>query len=347
MKQIEIIGVVGANCFKLKRDKYLLLKPPSYTMETLAYLHSVQASETDASQLDWQIKSRSFPPRINWVKLLSIPLTLTLITNTTNAFALLRRGDSGAEITQLQNQLKSLGYFQAPITGFFASYTLQVVSKFQADHRLPQDGIVGEKTQAAIDSLLGSQAPSANTSASISAIAPTPIFMGNLYLGCTGAAVSKLQDDLRVAGFYTAATTGIFDQATEAAVIAFQKSQGLNPDGIAGYRTLAALASLGDRAGSNSTTNIAINSPNIATIPPKALAFRGPLNPTITLQLDSRGEDVRTLQMKLAQLGYYNGGASGVLDDKTAEAVVRFQKDRGLIANGLVKVDTWEELAAQ
>lgn len=315
-------------------------------METLAYIHSAQASETDASQLDWQHSPRRFPPLINWVRFLTIPLTFTLITNATDAFAFLRRGDSGTEIVQLQNQLKSLGYFQAPSTGFFASHTLEVVTKFQADHGLPQDGIVGQQTQAAIDSLLGRQQPITAVPMPIITAVPMPInntIVGNLTLGATGAAVSKLQDDLRVLGFYTAATTGIYDQATEVAVTSFQKAQGLNPDGIAGAKTLAAIAtSLSGIASSNSGTTDSASSVNNL---PKAPESRVPLNPTITLQLYSRGEDVRTLQMKLAQLGYYTGGITGVFEDKTEEAVIRFQKDRGLKANGQVKMDTWEELA--
>ena len=44
----------------------------------------------------------------------------------------------------------------------------------------------------------------------------------------------------RCAGFDTSAT-GIFDAATRAALIAFQKSAGLAADGIAGPKTWAAL----------------------------------------------------------------------------------------------------------
>ncbi len=319
-------------------------------METLAYIHSAQASEIDASQLDWQLHPRYLPSLNNWIKILSIPLTLAMIANTTDAFALLRRGDSGAEVVQLQDQLKSLGYFQARSTGFFASHTLEVVTKFQADHGLPQDGIVGQETQAAIDSLLGSSSitpvplPKDTTADHAIDLSLRSNIVGNLTLGTTGVAVSTLQDDLRVVGFYTAATTGIYDQATETAVINFQKSQGLIPDGIAGTKTLTALAKLGGVAPTNPGTAPVNPSNNPA---PKTSESRGPLNPTITLQLDSRGEDVRTLQMKLAQLGYYTGGITGVFEDKTQEAVVRFQKDRGLNPDGLVKANTWEELAAQ
>jgi stage II sporulation protein D len=309
-------------------------------METLAYIHSVQASDIDASQLDWRLDWQlfgRFPSFTTCVKILSIPLSLTLISSTTDALALLRRGDSGAEITNLQNQLKSLGYFQAQPTGFFASHTLEAVTRFQADHGLPQDGIVGQQTQRSIAARLGNsannqapnQAPNsiASQAASQSAqpIANSSLpatATGNLYLGVTGVAVSKLQDDLRIVGFYSGATTGVFDRATEEAVISLQKSQELTADGIAGAKTLASLENLKKNGSGVSFHNV-------------------------TIQLNSRGEAVRNLQMKLAQLGYYTAGITGVFEEKTVDAVLRFQKDRGLATDGVVRTETWEELSAQ
>jgi N-acetylmuramidase/Putative peptidoglycan binding domain len=52
--------------------------------------------------------------------------------------------------------------------------------------------------------------------------------------------VKDLQHALSAAGF-AAAPTGIFDEATRAALIAFQKARGLAADGIAGPKTWAAL----------------------------------------------------------------------------------------------------------
>jgi N-acetylmuramidase/Putative peptidoglycan binding domain len=56
--------------------------------------------------------------------------------------------------------------------------------------------------------------------------------------------VKELQAALSAAGF-SAASTGIFDNATRAALIGFQKSSGLAADGIAGPRTWAALRKAG------------------------------------------------------------------------------------------------------
>lgn len=65
--------------------------------------------------------------------------------------------------------------------------------------------------------------------------------MPSLELGASGAAVKKLQQALADAGFAPGAIDGDFGAGTEAAVLAFQRSQGLLPDGVAGPRTQAAL----------------------------------------------------------------------------------------------------------
>lgn len=59
-----------------------------------------------------------------------------------------------------------------------------------------------------------------------------------LKLGSTGSEVKHLQEKLRELGFDA---EGAFGPATHAAVIAFQESRGLLPDGVAGPVTLAAL----------------------------------------------------------------------------------------------------------
>lgn len=64
----------------------------------------------------------------------------------------------------------------------------------------------------------------------------------NLKKGAKGERVKALQNALKKKGFDPGAIDGDFGNGTEAAVIAFQKSEGLLPDGIAGPQTLGALA---------------------------------------------------------------------------------------------------------
>lgn len=62
-----------------------------------------------------------------------------------------------------------------------------------------------------------------------------------LELNSVGPDVANLQQSLTDAGFNPGSIDGSFDLATEAAVIAFQRSEGLAADGIVGPRTAKAL----------------------------------------------------------------------------------------------------------
>ncbi|MEG4839664.1 GH25 family lysozyme [Microcoleus sp. B9-D4] len=59
--------------------------------------------------------------------------------------------------------------------------------------------------------------------------------------GAISYKVADIQRELRIKGFYQGAMDGKFGATTTAALISFQKSQGLNPDGIAGLKIWAAL----------------------------------------------------------------------------------------------------------
>jgi len=59
--------------------------------------------------------------------------------------------------------------------------------------------------------------------------------------GDSGLDVTALQNQLKDRGFPPGAIDGDFGPATEAAVLGFQKSEGLQPDGIVGTQTSAAL----------------------------------------------------------------------------------------------------------
>src|SRR5215470_3307729 len=67
-----------------------------------------------------------------------------------------------------------------------------------------------------------------------------------LYEGSAGSEVAKLQAQLQELGFSPGPIDGRFGPATEAAVLAFQKSAGLLADGIAGPRTQGALGLVTD-----------------------------------------------------------------------------------------------------
>ena len=70
--------------------------------------------------------------------------------------------------------------------------------------------------------------------------------------GSSGDAVVAVQKKLKQWGYYNGTVDGVFGSQTEAAVIYFQRKNGLTPDGIVGKKTAAALGiSLTQSSGAN------------------------------------------------------------------------------------------------
>ncbi|MGL5065222.1 MAG: peptidoglycan-binding protein, partial [Microcoleus sp.] len=117
-------------------------------MDELAYLHLAETWETPADKT----------PTLHWKKhlnstsaaLLCLTIALTIINSIGPAFALIKRGDSGPEVAQIQKTLKQVGYFRGRATGFYGSITVAAVRKFQKDNNLKVDGIVGPQTLSAL-----------------------------------------------------------------------------------------------------------------------------------------------------------------------------------------------------
>ena len=143
-----------------------------------------------------------------------------------------------------------------------------------------------------------------------------------VYSGSRGESVKTLQAQLNAKGFNAGSVDGIFGKNTRAAVLAFQKANGLAADGIVGkltwaklYDTTAALPAASTTAGTQPTV------------------YRG-----------SRGDAVRRLQELLNKKGFDCGAVDGIFGSKTYAAVVAFQKANGLSADGIVGPLTWGKL---
>ncbi|MDD6146959.1 MAG: spore cortex-lytic enzyme [Oscillospiraceae bacterium] len=61
-------------------------------------------------------------------------------------------------------------------------------------------------------------------------------------------------------------------------------------------------------------------------------------------RLGSRGEEVRQVQKKLKELGYYNGAVDGIFGSGTQKAVRAFQKNCGLTVDGIAGPKTLQYL---
>jgi peptidoglycan endopeptidase LytE len=63
-----------------------------------------------------------------------------------------------------------------------------------------------------------------------------------------------------------------------------------------------------------------------------------------TLRYGMRGNDVKTLQIKLQNLGYFNHKVTGYFGSVTKTSVLNFQKANGLSADGIVGKNTYKAL---
>ena len=65
---------------------------------------------------------------------------------------------------------------------------------------------------------------------------------------------------------------------------------------------------------------------------------------TAVLRQGSQGGEVKEVQRRLKQWGYYEGPVDGIYGAKTVEAVKRFQRKNGLTADGIAGKSTYQAL---
>ncbi|MEH2437186.1 MAG: peptidoglycan-binding protein [Nostoc sp.] len=128
--------------------------------------------------------------------------------------------------------------------------------------------------------------------------------------GKTGAAVTRLQQRLRQLGYFNTAATGNFGPMTRDAVARFQRNYGISANGIVNQQTWNAL--LGSSA--------------------------APGRSKLSTQ------QVKELQVRLRQLGYFNIAATGNIGPMTRDAVTRFQRDYRLPVNGIANAQVLESV---
>lgn len=182
-----------------------------------------------------------------------------------------------------------------------------------------------------------------------------------LQKGDTGAAVREMQTMLIALGYSCGASNadGDFGDDTLKAVKAFQKNNGLVVDGEAGVNTMARLRSLyanrGKRAtitkkftGDSWVSNLQAecNRQGFSHQTVDGIAGPATLRGCPTLKIGAKGNITRLMQQRLIAWGYPCGrcGADGDFGVGTRNAVIAFQKKRGLSADGIVGKNTWRKL---
>jgi peptidoglycan hydrolase-like protein with peptidoglycan-binding domain len=301
-------------------------------VESLAYLHLALSYEAPAN-IDPFLGANTYDPFAGIDQkrfyttagsyLLSVTLGLGALNIANPAAAALREGDSGGEVTALQQRLRQMGYFSAKVTGYFGTLTTTAVTRFQAAKGLTADGIVGAQTESAL-SLPSSKPKQQNLSSANPK--PRASLAGNanginvfLQEGDRSPKVQELQTQLKQLGYFQGTINGLFGSDTTAALLNFQRSKGLTADGIAGPRTLAAVMNRG-----NSAIASAKNSSTLPALP--ALPSQSSIN-------TANQSSVLALQKRLQAKGFYKGSLDGILGIETKAALEAAQKAYGVGSN--------------
>ena len=259
----------------------------------------------------------------------------------------LRLGDAGNSVRTKQVQLNRISRNYpsipkiAPVDGVFGQETDDAVREFQRIFKLTADGIIGKATWYRIAYLYNSvKRLSELESEGISLDEVAQQFPSLLSPGDTGDEVRMIQYYLQVVAAYydtvpPLTTTGVYDDATYQAVMAFQRTFGLTPDGIMGQQTWNELY----KAYRGILDSTAVMEGGVV------------LYPGTVLRIGSQGEYVQILQEYLAYISEFYPEipavqVTGVFGNQTQAAVIAFQNLFGLEAAGIVGPLTWDAIAS-
>jgi spore cortex-lytic enzyme len=129
--------------------------------------------------------------------------------------------------------------------------------------------------------------------------------------GSNAGDIKAVQAKLKQWGYYGGKIDGVYGSKTVAAVKEFQRKYSLKTDGIAGPVTLG---KMGITVGLSVSSTVVKSGANSA--------------------------DVKKVQQRLKDYGYYKGAIDGVYGPVTAQSVRNYQKDHGLAADGIAGRNT-------
>ena len=233
----------------------------------------------------------------------------------------LKRGSKGEAVKTLQKRLKTLGYYKTVVDGEYGSGTVTAVKAFQKQNGLTQTGTADATTLTKINSSSAIKAPTNDDEDDADVEVD-----GTLKKGSSGSAVKAVQRRLKELGYYTTTCDGDYGSKTVTAVKAFQKKNGLDQTGECDAATLKKLNS-----------DDAVNASGSTTIT---------LKTNQTLQSGDSGAQVKALQLRLKELGYYTTTVDSDYGYRTASAVSAFQRANNLTVTGTANPTTLKKLVS-
>ena len=249
-------------------------------------------------------------------------------------YQILQKGDTGTSVTALQEALIELGYLKGTADGKFGAGTEKAVIAFQQKNDYPATGIMDANIQAFLFS--GTVKNAAGEKVMVRTL--SPVDGVSMKKGNKGSAVVKLQERLIELGYLKGPASGTYDTDTIGAVRSFQKKNGIKSNGTADSATQKALYA-----------ETAINAKATAT--PKVTATPTP-TPTVAIPSESlsngaKGDDVKMVQKRLKELGYYRSNIDGKMGRDTVNALKEFQKAHGLEQDGVAGKATYAILFSE
>lgn len=230
----------------------------------------------------------------------------------------LKNGSEGASVTALQSALEELGYLEEEdVDGKFGAKTEEALKLFQKRNGLAQDGIASQDLQLK----LYEDTPKDTRGYRQYVRTVPPVAGAVIREKSKGEPVTKLQTRLKELGYYKGELTGVCDEDTVAAIKLFEGKHGLVADGemsAADQQVLYGATAM--------EASVVVTPSPTPTVKP----------PTKTLRPGDKDDEVKLLQQRLKDLGYYTGNITGVYNTATTEAVKAFQKKSSLEQDGIL-----------
>ncbi len=223
---------------------------------------------------------------------------------------------TAAEVAALETRLAELGYLTGESDGVFDGDTSAALQSFQQANGLEVTGEADATTLERMDSpdALSRQGYLARFANAYAQMTP-------LEKGSTSNDVLSVQRKLKEYGYFLGDPDGVFGDSTRQAVESFQMVNGLPVTGVADGAVLMRL-----------------------------MADNPITWPAFLTEMDAgsgdAGLNVYVLQKRLAALGYYGGSCTGSFGDLTRDALLAYQRDRGLDPSGHADSATWAVLYA-